>query len=167
MPNYGVYVTADDRYMAFGAIEGKFWNTFCKTIGRTDLISKHQLSGVEADELRGELAEIFRSNTQAYWVERFADVDCCVTPILNIAEAMDNPQLRARAIFITEQHPTEDDLQQFAFPVKFSDFDFSIEHPAPLHGEHTKEVLAQAGFSDNKIAELEEQGIISCYKAKG
>ena len=160
LPCYGLYVTADDRYMALGAIEGKFWQAFCDTIERPDLISRHCVTTAEAGELQAELVALFKSNTQAYWTERFADVDCCVTPVLHIAESRENPQLKAREMFVTAQHPTEGTVPQFAFPLKISEFQFSIERSAPHHGEHSKEILSEAGYSDEQIAELETAGVI-------
>ena len=51
-------------------------------------------------------------------------------------------------------------MPQFAFPVKFSDFAFTIERHAPMHGEHTREILTESGYSDQQIAELEAAGVI-------
>ncbi len=160
LPCYGIYATADDRYMAVGALEKKFWQTFCETIERPDLIAKHWVTGAEANEVRNEITAIFRSNTQAYWTRRFADADCCVGPVLTLAECEENEQLRARKIFVMSEHPTEGSVSQFAFPIKFGEFEFTIDRPAPLHGEHSKEILAEAGYGDDRIAELETAGII-------
>lgn len=160
LPCYGIYATADDRYMALGALEKKFWQSFCEAVERPDLIPKHWVTGKEADAIRAEVAAIFGSNTQAYWIKRFTDVDCCVAPVLTLAEAMENEQLQARKIFIMTEHPTEGSVPQFAFPIKLSEFEFTIDRPAPMHGEHSKEILAEAGYSDDRIAELEAAGII-------
>jgi crotonobetainyl-CoA:carnitine CoA-transferase CaiB-like acyl-CoA transferase len=160
LPCYGVYATADDRYMALGALEQKFWQTFCETVNRPDLVDKHWVSGAEADAVHAEVAAIFRADTQAHWVERFADVDCCVAPVLTLSECMENEQLRAREIFVIDKHPTEGDVPQLAFPVKFSEFIFTIERSAPMHGEHSREILAEAGYTENDIAELEAAKVI-------
>ncbi|MFQ5937214.1 MAG: CaiB/BaiF CoA transferase family protein [Acidiferrobacterales bacterium] len=160
LPCYGIYRTADDRYMALGALEKKFWQTFCETVSRPDLIDKHWVSGTEADAVRTEVTAIFESNTQAYWTERFADIDCCVAPVLTLSECMENEQLRARKMFVVAEHPTEGTVPQYAFPVQFNDFSFSIDRHAPMHGEHSREILTEAGISDEKIAELEATGVI-------
>ena len=155
LPCYGLYATADGRYMALGALEKKFWQRFCEEIERPDLISKHEVSGAEADGVYAELAAIFRSNTQDYWTTRFADVDCCVAPVLTLTESMKNEQLQARKMFVTQG-----DVLQFAFPLKLSDFEFTIARPPPDHGEHSKEILAEAGYSDEKLTALEAAGVI-------
>jgi crotonobetainyl-CoA:carnitine CoA-transferase CaiB-like acyl-CoA transferase len=160
LPCYGIYETGDGRYIALGALEKKFWQAFCDEVARPDLMTRHWVSGEEADAVRAEVAAIFRSNSQSYWVNRFSDIDCCVAPVLTLAESMANEQLQAREMFIVAKHPTEGAVPQFAFPLKFSEFTFTIDRPAPGHGEHSKEILAELGYSDAKIAELEEAGII-------
>ncbi len=160
LPYYNLYVTADDRYMALGAFEKKFWQTFCETIERPDLIAKHRITLTETEAVRAQIAAVFRSNTQAYWIEKFANVDCCVAPVLTLAESMNNEQLRARGMLIVADHPTEGIVPQFAFPLKFSEFEFSLDRPAPLHGEHSKEILTEVGYTEEQIARLEAAGII-------
>jgi crotonobetainyl-CoA:carnitine CoA-transferase CaiB-like acyl-CoA transferase len=110
--------------------------------------------------VRAELAAIFRSQTQAYWIEVFATVDCCVTPVLTIAEAMTNAHFQARRLFVTSDHPVDGPVTQFAFPIKFSDFEFSIDRQAPLADEHSEEILLEAGFSAAQIAQLQADGVI-------
>ena len=160
LPCYGIYETGDGRYIALGALEKKFWQVFCEEVERPDLAARHWVSGEEAAAVRAEVAAIFRANSQSYWANRFADVDCCVAPVLTLAESMANEQLRAREMFLVAEHPTAGAVPQFAFPLKFSEFTFTIDRPAPAHGEHSKEILAELGYSDAKIAELEEAGII-------
>ncbi len=108
LPCYGVYATSDGRYMALGALEKKFWQRFCEKIERPDLISEHLVSGAEADRVHAEVAAIFGSNTQDHWTKTFADVDCCVAPVLTLTESMENEQLQARKMFVTQ-----DDGPQF------------------------------------------------------
>ncbi len=160
LPCYALYETADGRYMALGALEKKFWQVFCATLGRPDLAARHWVSGEQADAVRKELAAIFRSQPQAYWIERFADVDCCLTPVLTMAESRRDPQLTARRMFVTGEHPQEGMVPQLALPLKFSEFEFSIDRPAPGHGEHSREILAEAGYGKAQIAQLEAQGVI-------
>jgi alpha-methylacyl-CoA racemase len=160
LPCYGIYATSDDRYMAVGALEQKFWRIFCETLDRADLIDKHWVDGEVADGVRAQVAAIFASNTQAHWTELFADIDCCVTPVLTLDESMDNLQLRAREMFVMTEHPLEGSVPQFAFPVRFSDFAFTIERHAPMHGEHTRKILSESGYGDQQIDDLEAAGII-------
>lgn len=160
LPCYSVYETADGRYMAVGALEKKFWALCCQTLGRPELTDRHWMFGPAAERVREELATIFKSQPQAHWITLFDAVDCCVTPVLTMAETMENEQLKARGMFATSLHPTDGTVTQFAFPVKFSEFDFTIEREAPQPGEHSAEILAELGYSEERIAGLRDAGII-------
>lgn len=111
--------------------------------------------GEEARPVKERLAAVFASRTQHEWSEVFGRADCCVSPILTVGEAMENEQLRARTMFVAEGG-----LTQFALPLKFSEFEFGIGHPAPQPGEHTEDILREAGYRDAQIAALRESGVI-------
>ena len=95
-PCYGVYPTADGRHLAVGALEPKFWEAVCTTIGRPEWSGQHWSSGLvvgsaAAMALRAELAAVFASQPLAHWVARFAEVDACVTPVLRLDESLAHP----------------------------------------------------------------------------
>jgi crotonobetainyl-CoA:carnitine CoA-transferase CaiB-like acyl-CoA transferase len=160
LPCYSVYETADGRYMAVGALEKKFWVLCCQTLGRPDLAEQHWVFGATAEATRAEVAAIFKSRPQAHWTAVFDQVDCCVTPVLTLAESMHNEQIAARRLFMETEHPLDGPVTQFALPLQFSEFEFAIERPAPMPGEHSEEILAQAGFGTERIAQLRQAGVI-------
>lgn len=95
-PCYGVYRTSDGRAIAVGALELKFWQTLCETLGRPDWAKRHwslgqQVGGDDALALRGELAALLATQSMAHWTSVFEKVDCCVTPVLNLEEAQRHP----------------------------------------------------------------------------
>jgi len=95
-PCYGVYRTADDRYLAVGALELPFWQRLCETLGKPEWADQHWSLGLvvgsdESMSLRAQLQLAFRSESLAHWVHRFEAVDCCVTPVLRLDEAQVNP----------------------------------------------------------------------------
>ncbi len=100
LPCYHYYRTADDRYLAVGALERKFWERFCDALGRGDLKPKHLVFGAESRAVIGELERIFAAQPAAYWVETFRDEDCCVTLVLTLEEAMASAQTEARGVVI-------------------------------------------------------------------
>ncbi len=114
-----------------------------------------RLDESERAEVHADVAAILRSNTQDHWTKTFADVDCCVAPVLTLTESMENEQLQARKMFVTQ-----DDVPQFAFPLKLSDFEFTVERPPPNHGEHSREILGEAGYDDEKLVAPEAAGVI-------
>jgi crotonobetainyl-CoA:carnitine CoA-transferase CaiB-like acyl-CoA transferase len=155
LPCYNIYRTRDGRWMAVGALERKFWETLCDILGCPELKGKHIVYGEEAKPVKERLAAVFASRTQREWSEVFARADCCVSPILPIDEALANEQLRARKMIATD-----DGLTQPAFPLKFSEFEFGIGRPAPGRGEHTEEILREAGYREAEIAALRADGVI-------
>ncbi len=152
---YGVYATADGRYMAVAPLEQKFWQVFCEAIGRPDWQARHGARGAAAAALRRELVELFASRSQAYWRDFFANVDCCVTPVLDVAEALEHPQFRARGMVLQA-----DGLTQYAPPVKLSGWVFAVDRAAPSPGEHSEEILRESGFGEQEIAALQAASVI-------
>ncbi|ACV34932.1 MAG: CoA transferase [Candidatus Accumulibacter sp.] len=152
---YGVYATADGRYMAVAPLEQKFWQVFCEAIGRPDWQARHGARGAAAAALRRELVELFASRSQAYWRDFFANVDCCVTPVLDVAEALEHPQFRARGMVVQA-----DGLTQYAPPVKLSGWVFAVDRAAPSPGEHSEEILRESGFGEQEIAALQAGSVI-------
>src|SRR5262245_60352436 len=141
LPCYNVYRTADDRFMAVGALEKKFWDALCDTLESPELKASHYVYGDAAQPVKERLAAIFASRTQAEWSQIFAHRDACASPILTIDEALANEQFRAREMVLSN-----DGARGFALPVKFSDFEFAVEREAPAPGEHTIEILLEAGY---------------------
>ena len=160
VPSYGIYETEDDRYISLGALEPKFWDAFCEAVERPDLKGMNICWDDESVRVRGEVAAIIKQQPQSYWAEFALRVDCCMAPVLTLAESREDPQLKARGMFVTHDHPVEGPVRQFAFPVKFSEFAFSIDREAPLYGEHSEEILEAAGYGPDQIAQLKSDGVI-------
>lgn len=154
VPCYGVYPTGDGRFLAVGALEPKFWQALCRALERPDLLAGQLARGDAGARVREALEAIFAQHPLAHWVEQLGGVDCCVTPVLTLAEALDDPQFRARGMTIE----TSDGSRQLAPPFKISD-SFSLRRLAPRQGEHSVEVLREAGFDTATIDELERDGV--------
>ena len=157
---YALYRTADARFVAVGALERKFWDALCDVIARADLKPLHR-SGDAAIEarVRGELAALFAARPLAHWAHRFADADCCVSPVHTLEEALADPHFRARGMVIDSVHPGVGALTQVACPVKMTRHAFALQRHAPRPGEHTFELLREAGCSDASIARWLEKGV--------
>jgi len=155
LPCYNVYRTRDGKFMAVGALEHKFWMKLCDLLGTPELKDRHIVYGAQAEPVKARLSAIFASRTQKEWTGVFTGADCCVSPVLAIDEALANEQLRARNMVIDEGG-----LTQLALPVKFSEFEFRVERKAPGAGEHTDEILCEAGYGDAEIAAMRSEGVI-------
>jgi crotonobetainyl-CoA:carnitine CoA-transferase CaiB-like acyl-CoA transferase len=158
VPCYGVYPTRDERWLAVGALETKFWRALCGALDRPDLVPLQFASAAEGERTRATLAQIFRGATLADWRRRLAGVDCCVTPVLTFEEAIADPQFIARGMVIRRP----DGSRQYAPPFRMSPPAFAIARDAPAHGEHTRDVLREAGYGDAAIdALLRERAVTS------
>jgi crotonobetainyl-CoA:carnitine CoA-transferase CaiB-like acyl-CoA transferase len=150
LPCYATYRCADGRYMAVGALEGKFWKTCCVTLERPEWIRRQWDAG-----LRDDMAAVFATRPRDEWATLFVAVDCCVTPILSPEEALENEQIIARKMVLHDRG-----LAQFAPPVKLSEHAFAIRQSAPRVGEHNASILRAAGYSDDEIAALAAAGVV-------
>jgi alpha-methylacyl-CoA racemase len=125
VPCYNIYRTRDNRFMAVGALELKFWETCCDVLSRPDLKARHwslgqEIGGVEAMWVKAELDTAFEQEPFATWTEKFANADCCVTPILRADEAVVHPLFVARNMATQTTHETEGTYWQTSPSVKFS-----------------------------------------------
>ncbi|MCK9381332.1 MAG: CoA transferase [Sulfuritalea sp.] len=155
VPCYGVYRTADDRYLAVGALEPKFWQALCVAIERPDLAPFGLATGSEGRRVKSELAALIGARPLTHWQPVFAAADCCVTPILRMDEAIKHPQVVAREM-VVEVGGT----QQYAPPFKLSAWPWANATPAPTSGADSETVLAAAGFAETEIAALRSAQVI-------
>ncbi len=157
LPGYNVYRTRDQRYLAVGALEKKFWENLCDALGCPELKPDHAGRGERARRAKLRLAEIFAAQDRSYWVERLADKDCCVSPILTIEEALRDEQFRARGMVLKDSRGEPIGI---ALPLQMSEFTFSVDRGPPGRGEHTDEILREAGYSAADINSLRHSGAI-------
>ncbi|MBI5276522.1 MAG: CoA transferase [Burkholderiales bacterium] len=155
---YGLYRTSDGRFVAVGALERKFWEALCRQLEREDLTSLHRSGDPAVEErVRAELEAVFAARPLAHWTALFADGEACVTPVLKLGEALAHPHFQARAMVLPGR---EQGSQQLGCPVKMSGWQPVAPRAAPLAGQHTHEVLREAGFDEAEIAALLDGGTI-------
>lgn len=135
VPNYNIYRCADGRYVACGALEFKFFTQVCMAANRPDLLQLQPAPGVAGEPLRAALTELFASQPRDYWTEKMAHLDTCVTPILDMAEVLENEQVKARGLVQMENGKPVFDL-----PIRFSDGHAKVG-PAPLLGADNARIL--------------------------
>lgn len=144
---YRVYRCADGKWLSVGALEPQFWRTLCEALEAPELVDLHLAPGQE--ELALRLQAIFAERPRDEWVERLAGLDACVGPVLDVADAMDDPQVRARGMV------AEVGGEPVGPGPAIKAGGEGALRPAPGLGEHTAEVLGEAGFSVGEIDALE------------
>jgi crotonobetainyl-CoA:carnitine CoA-transferase CaiB-like acyl-CoA transferase len=150
-PFYSVYKTKDDKFLAIGAIELKFWQELCRGLGREELIPLQTRQKGDKEELFEILTNEFLKRTQKEWLEHFKDYDTCVMPVKTFEEACNDPQMIARNMVEEVEHPVFGKIRNVGSPIKYSRTPLKIRMPAPSIGQHTTEILNSLGYSDKEI----------------
>jgi alpha-methylacyl-CoA racemase len=143
---YNVYRTKDDRYLAVGALEPKFYLALNAGLGRPGNVAEIIGTPEQQATARDEIAAIFATKTSAEWLVIMAKHDCCVELVLEAHEVRWHPLHAAREVFFE----LEGAVMQVRTPVGRPE----APRPPPRLGEHTREVLAEYGLSDAEIAAI-------------
>jgi crotonobetainyl-CoA:carnitine CoA-transferase CaiB-like acyl-CoA transferase len=156
---YRPYACADG-YVTLGALEPKFWQAWCRGVGREDLIERQfEAPGSDA---HAEVERIFLDRTRAEWTEFAAHNDCCLEPVLDLDEALDSELVRAREMVVELDQPgASEPVRQLGVPVKLSRTPGGVHSPAPALGENTREVLEALGYSGDEAAALHDDGAVA------
>ncbi|MCL5961332.1 MAG: CoA transferase [Chloroflexi bacterium] len=157
---YNVYETKDGKYVTVGSLEPKFWQNFCRALGREDFVPYQFKVGEKQAEMKAALRETFRTRTRDEWTAFFKDVDTCVEPMLEMPEILSDPHLLYRKTIFDFDHPTEGRIKQVASPISLSDDRAEVRTPPPAWGEHNREILGRLGYSGEEIERLEAHGVV-------
>jgi crotonobetainyl-CoA:carnitine CoA-transferase CaiB-like acyl-CoA transferase len=150
-----------DGWVTLGALEPKFWRAWCEGTGREDLIERQfEAPGSEA---HAAVEAVFRERTRAQWQSFASEYDCCLEPVLGLDEALESELVRAREMVVEIDQPgAQAPVRVLGVPVKLSATPGDHGRlPGPALGEHTAEVLREAGFSADEVAELHETGVVA------
>lgn len=159
---YDCYRTRDGRYLSVAGLEPQFFSQFCQAIGKPELTNRGISMGREdVDALKAEIGAVIASQDYHHWCERFAELDCCVEPVLSFSEAAGHPQLRAREMVVEVPRQSGGQQRQVASPFKFSATPVSYRFSGARLGQHNREVLLELGFSEAEIEELRAVGTIN------
>jgi crotonobetainyl-CoA:carnitine CoA-transferase CaiB-like acyl-CoA transferase len=157
---YHVYETGDGKYLALGCLEEKFWQGFCRAIGREDLIPEQFATGSRQESLIAEVRRILGQKTRQEWMDLLAQYETCVTPVNTLEEALQDPHIQQRGAWFRALHPVDGEIGQQGFPLKFSNDQPGWRTHPPSFGEHTREVLSEMGYAETAIDDLAARGII-------
>jgi crotonobetainyl-CoA:carnitine CoA-transferase CaiB-like acyl-CoA transferase len=143
----------------------KFWEGLCKSVDHSELIEDPRFKTrpdrrKNYDDLSKTFAEFFREKPRAHWLERLEANDVPHTPVYNLAEVFQDPQIQHMGLEIQIERKNKPTIKTVKFPVAYSDD--KIQHPAapPELGEHNGEFLQSLGYDDKAMAELKEKGVI-------
>lgn len=160
---YQAFRTADG-YVTVGAPNQKLWESLCKeVIDQPDLIDRPEYRDassrpLHSDQLENELQAIFETEPTDHWVTLLDSAGVPGGPVYTYSDALAQEQVAARGLVQTIEHPKLGEMKILGSAVKLSETPATVRRPAPLLGEHTREVLAGLGYPNEKIDALIASG---------
>ena len=141
--NYGVYACQDQKYVALGTLEPKFWVKFCTLVQKPDwagfVLPKNT---AERADFKAQIGALFATQPQQYWTELGLAHDLLISPVYDLEDLENDPHLQARQMILTQDHPRAGSFKTIGIPIKFSGTPAAPAWPAPAMGEDTAAILA-------------------------
>ncbi len=161
---YEAFATADG-WINVGAANQANWERLIGLLGAGHLNDDPRFATNEGRITNREaLAEVlggyFPARTTAHWLAAMEEIGLPAGPVLSVTEMHADPQTRARDMVIATDHPVAGKVEAIGCPVKYSATPADTSRPAPLLGQHTREVLAEAGFSASEIDAMLASGAV-------
>lgn len=160
----GVYEVADGD-VQLSVVTDRHWQRFCDAIDAPALAERDRFATSNdrvqhRAELESELEALLGEHSVDELVETLRDAGIPAAPVNDTVSVWEEPQVRARDMRRTFEHPTAGEVDTLGFPVKYDDIEPSIERPPPRLGEHTEEILRAGDVDEETIAELLDAGIV-------
>ncbi len=153
---YDTYECKGGGYVSVGSLEPQFYALLREKAGLDgEEWDDHIVNRDRWPELSAKLAEVFRTRTREEWCEIMEGSDVCFAPVLTIDEAIEHPHNRSRQTFVEV-----DGVPQPAPAPRFSRTPVAVQGPPPRAGEHSDAVLADWGFSGERIDAMRAAGAI-------
>ncbi len=157
-----------DGYVVVAARDEKFWQNLCDAIDRPDLkedprSANNSLRVANREYVVGILSEVFRSKSNTEWLAVLDEYDIPNAPVNDMEQVFTDPQVIARGMIGTYQHPTLGNIRYPPSPIKWSDWELP-NHPAPMLGQHTVEVLTgRLGLDETAVRDLAADGVVKIW----
>ncbi|NGN63002.1 CoA transferase [Streptomyces sp. A7024] len=156
---YGVFTTKDGHL----ALAMPPLDALGEALGLPELAAYD--TDVDGHGRRDEITALVRArlprHTTAEWLELFAERGIWAGPVHTYADVVADPQVRHNGSFVTYRHPVEGEVTTPGFPYRFSATPPEVRRGAPLAGEHTREVLGELGYPEQRVAALLAEGAIA------
>jgi crotonobetainyl-CoA:carnitine CoA-transferase CaiB-like acyl-CoA transferase len=155
---YGAFATSDGFIIvAFPKLK-----TLGEVIGEDSFLTMNDEVDTWArrDEIFAKTGDKLKTKTSAEWLELLRAADIWCGPVYGYADLVDDEQIKHNGTFVEYEHPTEGKVKTPGFPIRFSKTPSTVDRGAPVTGQDTRDVLAEAGYAADKIEALEKSGAI-------
>ncbi|MEM7360312.1 MAG: CoA transferase [Pseudomonadota bacterium] len=159
------YRTKDGQYIALLPYWDNHWQSFCEQAGHPELVTDERFSTMSRrleniDETYRLTGEIVAERNCQDWFDLLGDSKVPMMRVSELDDLLENPQLLASGFWQEIDHPSEGALRMTRPTIEFAKTPASIRSAPPLLGEHSAEVLLEAGLSDQQVEQLLQQGVI-------
>lgn len=166
-PHAHVYIRAP--YGAFATSDGFIIVAFPKLKTLGEVIGEDSFLTMDdeidtwsrRDEIFAKTRDRLKNKTSAEWLELLRAADIWCGPVYGYADLVEDEQIKHNGTFVDYDHPTEGRVKTPGFPIKFSKTPSTVERGAPVTGQHTREILKEAGYDDAAIASLVADGVVA------
>ena len=154
-----------DGWINIGGANQANWERIAEVLGHSEWRDDPRFATNAArmtnlTALTAAMNAVITTRTRREWIEALDAAGVPVGPVHTIGEALDHPQTHARGMVVDLEHPRAGSVKSLGCPLHFSRTPTEVKRPAPLLGEHTREVLREFGYQDDDIDRFVAQGVV-------
>jgi crotonobetainyl-CoA:carnitine CoA-transferase CaiB-like acyl-CoA transferase len=165
---WNTYQGSDGKWFCIGMNRQMYWPGICKVVGHLEWQDDERYCSLEsrlvnADALYEDMQRVFETRPAADWIRLFSEADLLASPVNDYQDLLTDPQVVANYVDYLNPPDGSAPLPIVAIPVVFSKTPGHAKSMAPEFGQHTEEVLLEAGFDWEEISALREEGAIGIH----
>ncbi len=165
-PIFNIFGCGDGKWLALGCVQAdRFWSDLCDVLGLGELAEDPRFADMGARNQHGaelvpELDRAFAARPRDEWLSRLTVRDIPCAPVNDYADLLTDPQVAANEYIVDVEHPSLGPVKEVGIPIRLSETPGKIRRLAPEFGQHTEEVLLEAGYTWDEIGALREKGAL-------